>query len=143
VKTSHKIVLTIILAALCVAIFGCASPQTSRGEINLQYLRDTYASYNELYFHNRLKPAEIEIGDSDYMATTLCGNGGADCRIRFNPRYTLAPRVASITMLHEMCHVKYWGEDTDHGKLWRSCMLQLDAVGAFREILIDNYSEDL
>jgi predicted SprT family Zn-dependent metalloprotease len=79
------------------------------------------------------------------MATTWCTSGG--CILSFNTRYVLAPRVADSTMLHEMCHMKLWDEENTkgqqiyHGAVWQKCMLQLDAQGVFREIIIDNYKE--
>ncbi len=82
------------------------------------------------------------------MATTWCTKSG--CILSFNPKYVLAPRVADSTMLHEMCHLKLWDKEVDtkgtqvyHGKMWQNCMLQLDAQGIFREIIIDNYREGM
>jgi hypothetical protein len=168
-KTRTKILLTIALAVVVWALFGCeggpsipAKPQehfvalpspTEFGVTDLPYLRNLYATYNEAYFRNRLPKGDdidIDLAEPKFMASTMCNDDGTQCNIKFNEKFTGAPRVADFTMLHEMCHVKTWGKDlnskgeqADHGRVWRSCMLQLDAEGAFREIIIDNYTEDM
>lgn len=114
------------------------------------YLKKLYAIDNETFFQNKLlKNPSIDLLEEHDMASTMCHENGS-CELKFNLRYVAAPRVAMFTMLHEQCHIKTWGKDLDtlgqeiaHGKLWRSCMLQLDMQGAFREIIIDNYSEGL
>ena len=160
-RMRNKILLTILLAVLCSWLFGrerehyvpIPSPETANGETDVAYLQQLYAVYNEAYFHNRLtKTPRIDLSEtSNNMATTFCKNeNDTDCEIEFNEKYVAAPRVADFTMLHEQCHVKTWMKDTDdfgiqidHGKMWRSCMLELDAEGAFRQIFIDNYREDM
>jgi SprT-like family protein len=165
-RTRDKVLLTILLAALCWFLFGCektqpcaylgrehfvTAPLSESSETDLPYLRHLYKTYNEDYFHNHLqKDTKIDMDEEKYMATTDCKSWGVGCRISFNLKYTRAHRVADFTMLHEMCHMKAWmkemdgfGQQVEHGKVWRGCMLQLDAEGAFREIIIDNYREDM
>jgi hypothetical protein len=83
-------------------------------------------------------------------AGTKCKDNGTDCFMMFSPAYNLAPRDANLHELHEMCHIKTWVDDqqklilgpeelTRHGKHWRSCMIDLDNQGAFRNVLIDFY----
>lgn len=155
-KINTRVLLT-VLAVL--SVFGCGgiahlgfpSASTKRfGHTDLQYLQQSYAAYNEQYFHNRL-PKKIVIGLDEHsrMATTFCDDSD-NCAIQFNLEFTEAPRVADLIMLHEMCHVKVWKTDVvtfgghvelaDHGRGWRGCMLQLDMQGIFRGILIDNYN---
>lgn len=122
------------------------STTSASGDVDTLYLNRLYATFNESYFGNKLtKTPKIDMNETEFMASTLCNNGTTDCVIHFNPKYILAPRAAALTMLHEQCHVKTWEttEQGDHGRKWRSCMLQLDAEGAFREIIIDNYRENM
>ncbi|VVB50932.1 SprT-like family protein [uncultured archaeon] len=152
-----KILLTIASVVLCSWLFGCGAqkvstrqPELSDGsDTNLTFLSVAHSAYNEEYFGGKLR-AHIGLDETQYMASTICEDDGSDCRINFNLRYTVAPRVALITMLHEMCHEKTWMQDKDmlgkqigHGYHWRSCMVLLDAEGAFRKIIIDNYSEQV
>jgi hypothetical protein len=159
-----KIVLTILLGVIAFLLFGHApqqepsmpevyvdTPVTTMGETDAAYLHQLYDTYNAVYFHDRL-PKNIKIDLSEHtkrMASSFChDDAGTNCEISYNERYTLAPRVADFTMLHEMCHIKVWSTDRDffgvqidHGRLWRSCMLQIDMQGGFRQIIIDNYFE--
>lgn len=114
-----------------------------------------YRVDNEGYFHNHLTRVPVintYEDDPAIMASTMCNEIGV-CTIRFNLKYITSQRVAELIMLHEMCHVKTWNQENlmfggkmtqvFHGRMWRSCMLSLDAEGAFREIIIDNYSEGM
>ena len=156
--TRNKILLVILLAVLCSWLFGCSEehyvplPSTTNGVVDTPYLQSLYQAYNAGYFRNRL-PKDVEINDFEsnpnFMATTMCTEDGK-CVIQFNPHFIVAPRTAELTMQHEMCHVKTWGKDVDtlgkqidHGRSWRTCMLQLDAEGAVREVLIDDYRETM
>ena|SRR5208337_305062 len=159
-KTRDKILLAIVLAFLVSWLFGCgkqdcpvSAPSSTTGETDTAYLERVYRTYNDGYFQNRLtQTPKIDMDESQNMATTICKEDGS-CFMHFNFHYVAAPRVARYVMLHEMCHIKTWDKDmqkiggnweqVDHGKVWRSCMLQLDAEGAFREILIDNYEEGM
>lgn len=163
-KTRTKIFLAVGLAILAAWLLGCqgpsrehyvSTPSITGDEVNVAYLEKTYASYNDGYFQNKLtKTPKIDFQEptKNYMATTMCHDDGS-CSIHFNLKYTIAPRNASVTLLHEMCHIETWETDVvkfageteqaDHGKVWRACMLRLDAEGAFREIIIDNYAEEM
>ena len=156
-RTRYKILITILLAVLFWDLFGCAPEHTAvsattileTNRVTVGYLETLYAVDNEAFFHNKLPPATtIDLLEEKDMASTLCENGV--CNIKFNLKYVAARRTVALVMLHEMCHIKVWnkemdvfGQQVEHGKLWRSCMLELDAAGAFREILIDNYSEGM
>lgn len=156
-RTRNKILLVVFLAVLCSWLFGCTRehfvpvPAPSGGRVDAAYMQKLYETYNESYFQNRLpKVIVIDMSESDsgLMASTLCD--GDVCNIHVNPDYVVAARTAQLIMLHEACHVKTWNKDVttfgdvteqiQHGRAWRSCMLQLDAEGANRQILIDNYN---
>ena len=156
--TSREKKLFIVLALVLCGwwMLGCGSNEKRAAtsilvpEVTTAYLKNLYAIDNERYFQNSLpKDPDIDMTEKLYMASTVCEDGS--CVLKFNPRYTSAFRIADFTMLHEQCHIKTWGMEIDpitkkevvHGKVWRSCMLQLDAAGAFREIIIDNYSEGM
>lgn len=164
--TPKKIAITILLALLASALFGCASvseqavrfpPRTeNNGDTDLDFLKKSYSAYNSGYFNDKLSKntrISYDLGGLD-MADTACDNNGDYCVMRFNPHYVAAPRVANGVMLHEMCHIKTWTKSLeadrpamqdksryDHNKSWRSCMLELDMHDAFREINIDYYTE--
>lgn len=162
-----QIAFTIMLAILAVVLFGCSPPSekfvdvplpsASNGETDAAYLQHLYEIYNEQYFQNHLDKApkiNIELTGNN-MADTWCDNpDGTGCAIRFNMHYVAAPRVGQTTILHEMCHIKVWPQTFanqpllpstvyDHGRSWRSCMLALDMQGAFRQINIDFYNEEV
>jgi len=164
--TREKVLLTILLAVLFSWAVGCSQPSMLSsgiiiidpnppiGDVDELYLKQVYASYNDLYFDNKLpKDTKIsnDLGGLD-MADTLCDEAGQNCVVRFNPHWTAAPRVSESVMLHEMCHIRVWTKLLEkdrpeimnrvvynHSKPWQSCMLVLDAEGAFRRNNIDYY----
>ncbi len=147
----NKALLAVVLAVICWWLFGCgggpenpSTPIVANDAVTVSYLEKLYATDNEEFFRNKLpKNPRIDTAllEEWSMATTMCSDDGKDCVVKFNLKYVAAQRVADFTMLHEMCHIKVWEKEVVHGKLWRSCMLQLDQVGVFREIIIDNYLE--
>jgi SprT-like family len=153
-----KILVTILLAVLFSWLVGCQKehnvyvPSPTSGLTDAAFLRQAYDIYNDGYFQNKLtKNIEIDMSEPDptNMASTMCDVDGS-CVIHFNLKYVLAARYGKLTLQHEMCHVKTWmqdmddkGKQIDHGKAWGACMLNLDAQGAFRELLIDRYAEQM
>jgi hypothetical protein len=156
------IVLALVLCGWWMLGCGSESPTPSVAtvpvavipEVDISYLTNLYAEDNERYFQNRLPkdPSIVILDKKDRnMATSSCQEDG--CVLEFNIRYTAAFRVAAFTMLHEQCHIKTGTQEKQinpttgkpfvHGKVWRTCMLQLDAQGAFREIIIDNDTESM
>lgn len=132
------------LMGLCTWTIRSQGALRPTAALSVSQLQATYDSFNEEYFNNSLpKNAVVDYGeyDDDFMATTQVISGNR-FHIALNESYTGGARNARLTLLHEQCHIKTWGQDRDqHGKLWRSCMLQLDMAGAFREQLIDGYRE--
>jgi hypothetical protein len=154
----EKVFITVLLAVVFSWLQGCSRehyvgvPAVSYGVTDAAYLQHAYQAYNEGYFQNKLTQTPVidmdEPNDSN-MASTMCDESG-NCIIHFNPKYVAAPRIGDQTLLHEMCHEKTWMQDMDslgmqidHGKKWRGCMLNLDMQGAFREIIIDGYAEQM
>lgn len=135
--------LIVLLVMFSPLIVSWASPKDRLYEI--------YSEYNSLYFGSKL-PKEVVIDHSEavQMATTMKMPDGY-FHIAFNDKYTAAEVVQNLVLLHEMCHVKTWGEQpTDgtfdqsrrHGPLWRSCMLELNVQGVFRREIIEGYTGD-
>ncbi len=153
-KLRWKIVITIGLALLAVWFqdqLEKREPHATSGRC--EGLSAWYAEYNTGYFQEKL-PRDVIIDYGEYnpefMATTSQLKDGR-FHIAFNEDLTKAPRVAHLVLLHEMCHVKTFGEDDvetrdtlggSHGPLWRRCMLILDADSAFRRELIDAYERE-
>jgi hypothetical protein len=164
--TREKVLLTILLAVIASWLSGCCrpapklehyvavpAPTSGDGLPDAAFFQKTYAIYNDAYFQNRL-PKIIVIDllepNDKFMASTMCDDIGVNCKMHFNLKYVSADRIAKITLKHEMCHVKTWmrdmdflGVQNDHGPIWRSCMLQLDMQGAFRQDIIDGYRGDM
>lgn len=161
--TREKVLITILLAVIASWLFGCCryqehfveAPSITSGDglPDAAYFQRAYEIYNDAYFQNRLpKVIHIDVLEPNdkFMASTMCDERGLVCDMHFNLKYVAAHRVADITLKHEMCHIDKWmrdmdslGVQVDHGKNWRSCMLQLDMQGAFRQDLIDGYWENM
>lgn len=159
--TLQKVLLTILLAVAAVLLLGNGphwrehlvevdSPNNPTGDTDIDYLQRAFVAYNHEYFHDRLIMPTFDLDEEKEAATTHCEDGGINCRVKFNLKYTAAPRFANLALQHEMCHIKTWDDDqtalilgpdalTRHAKHWRGCMLDLDNQGAFRNVLIDFY----
>src|SRR5208282_308181 len=118
-------------------------------------LRALYNSDNSEFFGGRLPDdvvVDYNVTEPRYEATTSKWSDGR-FHVSFNPVYATSSKHVGYLMLHESCHVKLWDEThppdqtpfpdgtgkDDHGKLWQSCMLGIDASGGFRRLLIDSY----
>lgn len=103
-----------------------------------------YSIYNSEFFNDKLpKDTVIDWGeyDLDRMGSTSVLPDGR-FHIAFNEKYCLADRTARMILLHEDCHIATFTETTRdsktwHGPRWRTCMLNLYQVGAFKKDLID------
>jgi hypothetical protein len=120
-------------------------------------LKDVYKQYaanNDEFFDGKL-PRDVTIDyeehDDKNMATTDVWTDGT-FHISLNPHYAVAERTTEYLLLHEECHVAVWDKthnakgistENDHGPAWRACMLNIDAAGGFRRIMIDGYQEKM
>jgi len=151
-----KILATILAAVLYWAVIQICSNNSvddapcGRSNMSDQELREAYSEYNYRYFGNRLPSVLIDQNEhnDNYMADTTKTNG--QFAIHFNQKYVGATRVEKEVLLHEMCHVQTWedhppftNQSVFHGPKWRTCMLSLDAAGAWRELIIDEYQEQM
>lgn len=143
-KTRWKILITVLLAALYFCLTQRVRPAVQGPALSPEQLSQWYAGYNDEYFSGRL-PSDTVIDysehDNEYMGSTDYWADDKKFHISLNLKYTVAGRIALETLLHESCHIETWGERQEHGPLWRSCMLRLDAQGAFRKLFIDKYQE--
>jgi hypothetical protein len=145
VKTYLNALFLSLLIGTCIyAVQMCGAAPNPEAALTVTQLQQTYAAFNEEYFNNSLpKDAVVDYGERDnhFMATTQTLPDGR-FHIAMNKDYVGGARHARLTLLHEQCHIKTWQREVvEHGRLWRSCMLQLDMAGAFREQLIDGYRE--
>ena len=141
-KTRTKIAITIILALLYFIIQrSLPYSRSEEYDVTLAELQAAYSTYNITEFNGDL-PSDTIVDfnehDKDNMATTALLTDGK-FHLSFNRKYVTGIRIMNMTMLHEMCHVKTWGDE--HKLNWQGCMLDLDRTGAFREIIIDGYHE--
>lgn len=139
------IIITIFLALLYSALIHRPSaPCLSKSDLPKD-LNKYYDGSNSEFFDGKLpKDVIIDWGeyDIDKMASVTKLPSGK-FHIAFNERYSAADRVARMTLLHEECHIATWDElaKNQHGPRWRTCMLNLYQVGAFKKDLIDGHDE--
>jgi hypothetical protein len=102
-------------------------------------LADIYANDNHSFFHDRLPEATFSyvlIDPQNDMAETTYSKGVPN--IAIDPKWMDANITKYLLMFHEECHIlaDSQGDNMKHGKHWRACMLNLEAQGAFRDILV-------
>lgn len=144
-----RLLLTVVLAVLWALLWdffpgvNLHREPAKAGAVSQSSLKKSYQNYNAQYFEDKLpkdSAIDYDLSDPNFMATTMLASDGK-FHLSFNRYYITADRVADLIMLHEMCHIKNW--DDGHGRKWRSCMINLDLQGAFREELIDSYTEKM
>ncbi len=145
-----KILIVILMAVIYVWAETYLSVPAASGRQPSQADMDTaYREFNEVYFNNELpKDVVIDWAESKDMASTVRMADGR-FHLAFNEKYNQASRAMRESMLHEQCHVRTWRSLSEmtaeeiltnqHGRRWRTCMLQLDIQGAFRREIIDYY----
>jgi len=157
-KTRTKVLIAILagLAWFCIGEYAqrdvrpaaprqaFGAPELYSDDTSLFLLRSWYAEYNEQYFQNKLpKNVVIDLNlRTGNMASTSFPKF-EKYHISFDPHYVASQRAGRITLLHEMCHIKTWGEIEEvHGPRWRACMLEVDMQGEFRDIIIDKLRKE-
>lgn len=157
----EKILLTVLLAMVVWAIHEQLDPDEAPGEeaaahpnTSAEELRTWYLSDNDNYFGGKLpKDTVINWDDNDpnTMAQTQKFPDG-HFEIQLNSAYAGAERTQLYLLLHESCHIETWAEShpdgiffdatKQHEKLWRTCMLRIDAADGFRDLFIDEYKRE-
>lgn len=113
-----------------------APAKTSR---DAKELADIYANDNHSFFNDKLPEATFSnklVDPVNDMAETTYDNGIPN--IAIGPMWKDANLTKYLLMFHEECHIlaDLQGDHMKHGKHWRACMLNLDAQGAFRDVLV-------
>lgn len=107
-----------------------------------------YAGYNDQYFGDKLPRDPIishEKSAPDEVAHTEYNASQKRFHIVFNTMYPIGERMEHLALQHEMCHIEtpepteQVAKDGGHGPEWRTCMLKMEAMGAWRDLLIDGY----
>lgn len=139
-----KVLITIALAVLYFALTQhFSAPAIARADLPKD-LDKWYSIYNSEFFDDKLpKDTVVDWGEynNDRMGSTSILPDGR-FHIALNEKYCLAERTARMVLKHEECHVSTFSEvthdsKTEHGPRWRTCMLNLYQVGAFKRDLID------
>lgn len=94
-------------------------------------LKRWYRKYNRLYFKGELpedtavywEPADGNLGDTHEVED-------GEFVIRIDPCLRFSDKMAKMTLMHELVHVKY-PNSGDHGRVFQREMLRLAKVGAF------------
>ncbi|HTQ97235.1 MAG TPA: hypothetical protein VMH89_10545 [Candidatus Acidoferrum sp.] len=123
-----------------------ASPVEKSADKKLEEdLNREYAQNNKNFFDDRLPKDTLVVlkknligknGDK-LLGSTLCipNQTGMHCTIWLDPDMNPAEVTASLSLLHEQCHVRLWGNPGDpHGASFQACMLSLALHDAFRDI---------
>ena len=126
-KTRTKILITILLAVLYFLI----SQSIRAAEMCL--LQDDYTNFNRDYFLGQL-PDDVNVewanlGLLHDMGATWIDEAGTR-QIRIDRRTNPVLRQARLTLLHEMCHVKF-NNRCGHGPKFKKEKRRLILAGAF------------
>ena len=98
-------------------------------------LQDIFKFYNRTYWDGRL-PTVLVVWtglENRYGETDMLPDGRYV--IRLDATKNREGNVARTTILHEMCHVRTWGEDAQHGPRWRAELHRIMLEGAFDDIV--------
>ena len=100
-------------------------------------LQDIYKYYNRTYWDGKL-PANTTIvwtypGNDRFGETQQEADGRFV--IRLDPIKNREGNVAKTTILHEMCHIKTYGERPDHGARWLAELHRIMLEGAFDDLV--------
>jgi len=125
------------------AALGLFSIAPIWGNTNCKSLRRLYDIDNEEYFAGRL-PKDTEIRairtKEDVLAQTSYENN--HFIITYNTQYNMGQDHEHLVLYHEECHIVTWRfntESTQHPKEWKKCMRRLKEIGAFDNILFEDF----
>ena len=147
-RTRNKVLLAvggaILLFYVHSILFETRELAISRDTMSVMDLQVDNSGINDEYFNGEL-PKDVIIAyeplKAKALAQTYVGDDGK-FHIVFNSIYSNPPRYGVLTLEHETCHVKTWGEEERHGRHWRACMFMLESKDAFRDQLIDKRDGD-
>ncbi len=134
----------LLLAASPTVHFPPATPVSATATIQIEKserLENLYIMYNALYFRRKLPKISVvfgpakDNGEENVGLTYSCGNYLC---IEINPELNPTHAEQAATLLHEMIHVKLWGNEKirrSHGSLFRAELHRLMFEGAFDDLL--------
>jgi len=134
----RKLGLLLLATTLCLPLQAQRPCETPRLPFNVGELQDLYKTYNRTYWDGKL-PANATVvwtglNKERFGETTTDGNGRFV--IRLDVMKNRERNVAKTTILHEMCHVKTYGQDkTDHGPRWLAELHRIMLEGAFDDLV--------
>lgn len=98
-------------------------------------LRRWYRQYNRRWFADEL-PDDIDVlyAPVDGLCGEVSEGEAGDLIVRINPAYALDTRIARITLLHEMAHIKLWPK-RNHGTVFQRELQRLAIAGAYKGLL--------
>lgn len=138
-KTSHKILITIILAVLAVLLFGFSWPHRTDHRPTEGHLKADYLEYNEKYFYGGLPTSTeikiVDLGAWDHMAE-VNQDGAGKWHIRIDAYDHPTEKQADMSVIHEMCHIedeinkRNEGLDSHSGP-FQACMVRVADLGGF------------
>ncbi len=131
--------LSVITSLLLIALPLTAAPRKRMTDAQLQ---GWFEFYNKTLFANKLPPTVVKWADltfQDDMGHTLCLHidEGYRCTISIDGDTNPVPRVAEMTLIHEVCHVYVdttAPEFNEHGDNFQSCMLERAKEGTLRDL---------
>jgi hypothetical protein len=147
-RTRSKIVLTIAIAILTWWAFDRLDPSPPidpkplnvRG-ISSRELLEEYKDLNSDYFDDHLthdvvirKAHNLTLNGERIMASTECDETKR-CLILIDVETNVTPDTTTMSLYHEACHVATYSQELNaHGAKWQSCMQDLAALGAFKDV---------
>jgi len=103
-------------------------------------LQDVFDTYNRQYWDGKLpKTHVIWTALSKRFGETVKEDDGS-FTIKLDVSWNVLPNVAKTTLLHEMCHIKTWGESCHIGTQgdctrWQRELHRIMLEGAFDDIV--------
>ena len=136
-----KIVSLLVSLLLVVAVLPAQQKPESPLPFTTGELQDIYDTYNREYWDGKLPKATVVWTAHDHKYGETRQDPDGRFRVRLDVIKNRESNVAKTTILHEMCHVKTWGEKCHMAGVDGSCRrfyIELHRImleGAFDDIL--------
>ncbi len=119
----------LLLALFCVLAAHNQTQAATQGTLTL-----LYATYNRVYFNGELPVGVRVVFETLPNEMGETRKTGDTFTIYIDPSPNKSPRVAAMTLFHEMVHIKLYGKDFNHGPAFQAEMQRLADAGAFRDL---------
>ena len=138
-----KLAMAIVLAATAPFLLFCGAardkpqrpdPEKIAGTTSAA-LADAFATYNQLYFADRLPYVTLVGWSADLgeePAVAIFDPATKRYAIFVNDRLRWSPELARLMLLHEMVHVAHWDYANDDDPRFQAAMLRLANRGALK-----------